>query len=137
MTVQGSSAEPLLVFLVDDDPAVASSLAGILRTSGCRVNTFLSGSDLIAFRPDEPPDVVLTDFIMQPIDGLRVAAWVRSTYPAARIIMITGDETVVLRAARQRLPFPVMEKPLNSIALIAAVRGFELSQSGLSDSSVA
>jgi CheY-like chemotaxis protein len=84
LTIEGSCTEPLLVFLIDDDPAVASALAIVLGTGGCEVKTFLSGRDLIDYQADAPPDVVVTDFMMQPLDGLRVAAWVRNTYPGSR-----------------------------------------------------
>jgi FixJ family two-component response regulator len=130
MTAKGSKTGALLVFLIVDDPAIASAVAGILRTSGCRVNTFLSGSDLVACWWDEPPDVVVTDFVMQPTDGVRISAWVNRTYPDARVIMIAGDEMVVL-------PFPETEKPLNSIALIAAVHDIDLNETDVPDSYIA
>jgi DNA-binding NtrC family response regulator len=109
------------VYLVEDEPDVAWTLSEILRHSGCEVTAFLSGSQLFEHASDRPPDVVVTDFVMQPVDGLNVAAWVRRTYPAARILMITADEQLVRRAERGQLPFRVMEKPLSSAGLIAAV----------------
>lgn len=121
MTVDGSATRPPLVYLVDDEPGVAFTLSEVLRHNGCQVKIFLNGSDLIASPLDDPPDVVITDFVMQPVDGLRVAAWVRSAYPAARILMITADEQLVRRGEGRHLPFRVMEKPLSSASLIAAV----------------
>jgi FixJ family two-component response regulator len=122
-TADGSRTRPLLVFVVEDQPAVATALAGILYSSGCEVKTFLSGRDLMTSPSDATPDVVVTDFIMQPVDGLTIAAWVGNTYPKARIVMITNDEMVVRRTARRDLPFPIIEKPVNSRSLIAAVHG--------------
>jgi len=121
MTVDGSATRPLLVYLVDDEPGVAFTLSEVLRHSGCEVKTFLNGTDLIASPAGEPPDVVITDYVMQPVDGLRVAAWVRSAYPHARILMITADAQLVRRGDARHLPFRVMEKPLTSASLIAAV----------------
>jgi len=123
MIVDGSTTRQLLVYLVDDEPQVAFSLSEILRHSGCQVKSFLSGSDLIAYAADSDPDVVVTDYVMQPIDGLKLAAWVRRTYPKARIIVITADEHLIRRAAGDNLAFQVLEKPLNSTGLIAAVHG--------------
>jgi DNA-binding NtrC family response regulator len=121
MNVDGLATRPPLVYLVDDEPGVAFTLSEVLRHSGCQVKTFLNGSDLIASPPDDPPDIVITDFAMQPVDGLRVAAWVRSAYPGARILMITADAQLVRRGEVKYLPFRVMEKPLTSASLIAAV----------------
>jgi CheY-like chemotaxis protein len=137
MNVPGSSSGSLLVFVVDDDPVVASALAGILRTSGCQVKTFLGGSDLIDYSSDRAPDVVVTDCVIQPMDGLSVAAWVRNSYPTARIVTNAGDAMVVRNAARQNLPFPVMEELLNSIALIAAVHGIDLNETAAPEFSAA
>ena len=135
MTVEGSCTRSLLVLVVDDEPAVASTLARILCTAGCRVRAFHNGRDLVICRMDEPPDVVITDFVMQPMDGLSVAAWVRREYPRARIIMTTEDEEIVRHAFGQRPPFTVMEKPLNSVRLLAAVYGID--DEDLAESSVA
>jgi FixJ family two-component response regulator len=123
ITADGSGT---LVFLVDEDAAVGCALAGILRSSGCAVKTFLSGRDLIAYRSDVPPDVIITEFIVGPMDGLKVAAWAHKTHPNARIIMITGSAQVVRLFTGRHLPFPVMEKPLRSGDLIAAVHGIDL-----------
>lgn len=122
MTAESSVSASPLVFLVDDEPEVAFALSEVLRHSGCQVNTFLNGIDLMAFPTNRAPDVVVTDYAMQPIDGLRVVAWVRCAWPGARILMITADAQLVRRGERRNLPFPVMEKPLNSAGLIAAVR---------------
>jgi CheY-like chemotaxis protein len=125
MGAKGSPTRPLLVYLIDDEPEVAWALSDVLRQTGCEVKTFLSGVDLLADRTGRAPDLVVTDFVMQPVDGLRVAAWVRQTYPGARILMITADEQLVRRAEGRHLPFRVMEKPLTSADLIAAVYGSE------------
>jgi len=134
MTIEGSCTRPLLVFLVDDEPAIVSTLAGILRSTGCSVRAFLSGSDLIACRSEVPPDAVITDFVMQPVDGLRVAAWVKNNYPRARIILITTDKHLPRRAGDRQLPFAVLSKPLDSAALIAAVHGIDLDEAAAPDS---
>lgn len=121
MRFDGTTKRSPLVLLVDDEPLVASTLSDVLRHSGCEVVTFVSGTDVMAYAPECAPDVVVTDFAMQPVDGLRLAAWVRQAYPNARILMITADGHLVQREAGRRLPFRVMEKPLSSAALIAAV----------------
>ena len=128
MTVENPRNRPLVVFLVDEDPAVGTTLTETLRSSGCEVRTFQSGRELVAHRPETPPDVVITEYMVGPIDGLKVAAWTHHAYPEARVIMITGSARVVEHFAGNHLPFPVMEKPLSSAALIAAVHGFDLDE---------
>lgn len=121
MIMDGSMMKQPLVYLVEDGPEVASALSDILRRSGCQVQTFAGGRELIAYPTDTSPDVVVTDYVMQPIDGIAVAVWVKNTYPRARIVMITADEHLARRAAGYPLPFQVLEKPFSSVALIAAV----------------
>ncbi|HTV16075.1 MAG TPA: response regulator [Acidobacteriaceae bacterium] len=118
---EDARTKPLLVYLVEDEPLVACTLSEILRRSGCEVETFLSGPDLMGQPAGRAPDVVVTDFVMQPVDGLRVAAWARRTFPRARIVMITADAELLRREDGRHLPFRVMEKPLSSARLIAAV----------------
>ena len=62
---------------------------------------------------------------MHPVNGLRVAARVKNTYPGARIVMITTDEHLARRAAGDSLPFHVLEKPLSSVAFRDAVHGVD------------
>lgn len=126
MIAKGPAIKPLLVYVVDDEPEVACAFSEILRHSGCQVKTFLNGGDLIDSSTDRAPDVVVTDYVMQPIDGLQVASWVRCTHPGARILMITADEQLVRRGKKGNLPFRVLEKPLSSSALIAAVHDSDL-----------
>jgi two-component system response regulator MprA len=128
MTVDGSLPKPPLVYLVEDEPEIATTLSNVLRYGGCQVRTFLSGGDLLAYQSDSPPDVVVTDYVMQPMDGVRLAGWVRSTWPQARVIMITGDEHLARSAAGYALPYTVMEKPLDSVKLIARVHGIDLDE---------
>ncbi len=128
MTVEGSIPRPPLVYLVEDEPEIAATLSNVLRYGGCTVRTFLNGSDLLAYQADSPPDVVVTDYIMEPMDGVRLAAWVRSSWPTTRVIMITGDAHLTRSAAGYALPYEVMEKPLDSVKLIATVYGLDLDE---------
>lgn len=128
MTAQGSIPRPPLVYLVEDEPEIATTLSNVLRYGGCQVRTFLNGSDLIAYDAGTAPDVVVTDYVMEPMDGVRLAAWVRNTWPEARVIMITGDAHMTRSAAGYPLPYEVMEKPLDSVRLIATVYGIDLDE---------
>jgi two-component system cell cycle sensor histidine kinase PleC len=93
--------KPQTVAIVDDQITnlkILGRLAGSLGT-GVQVRTFERPRDALASFPTDPPDLVITDFIMPEIDG---AAFIRSVRTIAccddvPVIVITAYEDRVLR----------------------------------------
>ena len=85
----------LRILVVDDDPALISSLRSTLQDEGHQVTTAEGGqAGITAFRDaqlrQEPFDVVLTDLGMPYVDGRQVVDSVRAASPHTPIILLTG-----------------------------------------------
>jgi CheY-like chemotaxis protein len=87
-----NSQSPLCV-LIDDDPdflAVAHRFLSIIRPE-LEVLEFLSGIEALDFLASQRADLIVTDFRMPLIDGLRLTKAVRSVDPEVPIVMISND----------------------------------------------
>lgn len=79
------------VLLVDDDPMVLHVLGRILETGGHEVVSAASGADALdVLRGGQRVDVLVTDFGMPEMDGMRLAEEVRGAHPRLPIILVTG-----------------------------------------------
>jgi CheY-like chemotaxis protein len=59
------------VFVVDDEHIIANTFAMILNQSGFDALPLYSGPDAIAICRRKPCDVLLTDVMMNPMNGVR------------------------------------------------------------------
>lgn len=111
------------VLLIDDDEAVLSSMAQLLRAWGCRVDTADSIEHALALAAQMPPDVVLSDYRLrgQQTGGQAIAALralVRSSLPA---LMITGDTAPDRLRETMSSGVPLLHKPLAPGQLLKAL----------------
>ncbi len=87
------------ILLVDDERYVLDSLKELLSLQGYQVDTAESG-ELALEKLDSAQnngqfyDLVLTDLVMQPIDGMQVLETARSIDTGVIVILMTGYATV-------------------------------------------
>jgi signal transduction histidine kinase/ActR/RegA family two-component response regulator len=86
---------PQRILVIDDDPLLLSTLAGILSTDGHSVitaNGGQAGIEVFASRQKskEPFEIVITDLSMPNIDGKKVASTVKEISPRVPVILLTG-----------------------------------------------
>lgn len=75
---RGDSAEPLRVFLVDDDRDVLDAETALLEQAGYRVECTTSSQEALAQIPRSKPDVILIDIMMPELDGLELCGLLRN-----------------------------------------------------------
>lgn len=88
--------------LVVDDNIMDCSLAGSLieKQRGWKVIPAGNGREALERLKTERPDVILTDLVMDEMDGLALVENVRSKYPDVPVILMTahGSEELAIRA---------------------------------------
>ena len=77
------------ILLVDDDMAVRASTEEFLQLSGFNVISATNAEEALATLSTFNPDVVLTDIMMNGMDGLELTRRIKKAYNAA-IIVMTG-----------------------------------------------
>jgi DNA-binding NtrC family response regulator len=83
------------IFVVDDGPVIASSLAAILRTNGFSARSFISPLAALAAARSESPDLVISDVAMPDISGIDLATQMRAQYPKCKILLFSGQATTL------------------------------------------
>jgi two-component system nitrogen regulation response regulator NtrX len=101
------------ILIIDDEPAIRSTLAGILEDEGHRATLCESGEEGIAQLARDEFDVVLLDLWLPGIDGLAVLERL-GTVSGPPVIMISGHGSVDNAVRATRLgAYDFLEKPLS------------------------
>lgn len=85
---------PGRLLVVDDEPAVRSSLKEILEAEGHQVATAASGEEALLQFGQGSFDLILVDLKMEGIDGLQVMIEAKRMMPDTVVIMLTAYGTV-------------------------------------------
>jgi CheY-like chemotaxis protein len=97
-----SIGSPCGTILVVDDNIMDRSLAGsLIEKHLCwKVIPAGNGREAMELLETEQPDVILTDLVMDEMDGLALVENVRSSYPEVPVILMTahGSEALAVRA---------------------------------------
>jgi two-component system nitrogen regulation response regulator NtrX len=102
------------ILIVDDEPAIQSTLRGVLEDEGYRVTAVGGGQDALALLADESPDLVFLDIWMPGLDGLDTLARITRLRPETTVVMISGHGTIETAVKATRLgAYDFIEKPLS------------------------
>lgn len=104
------------VLVVDDHRNFADSLALILNQDGCEASTAYGGEQAVEMAARLCPDVLISDVVMDGMNGIEAAILIRLMFPACEILLLSGQlHTVDLleRARQQGHEFEVLAKPVH------------------------
>lgn len=112
------------MLLVDDEPAILSTLAGILADQGFRTVATESGEEALAIYEAERPDIVFLDVWLADRDGLETLGALRRIDPAAAVVMMSGHGTTATAVRAIKMgAFDYLEKPLSYHRTVDAAAG--------------
>ena len=88
------------ILLVDDDVIITTAIGANLEEEGYEVTTANSGEEAIKLLHDGSFDLVITDLMMTPMDGIEVLKETKKIDPDIMVIVLTGfgDMTSAIRA---------------------------------------
>jgi two-component system response regulator HydG len=91
------------ILVVDDEPEMVALLRRQIEASGWSVTTATSGSDALAEMARQGFDVILTDLVMEGVDGLAILREARRGDGHARVILMTafGSLETAISAMRE------------------------------------
>ena len=111
-----------LIYVVDDDAAIARLVSVNLAARGYRVKEFNSGSQAVAELKIDAPDLVILDIIMPEPDGLEVARQIRQISQVLIMILSVRDETADKLTALDTGAEDYITKPFGIEELLARTR---------------
>ena len=103
------------IFVVDDEPVIASTLAAILQMNGFSARFFTNPLDALAAARSKAPDVVISDVTMPGISGVDFAIKMRALFPQCKILLFSGNPaslSLLEDARTQGHDFPLLVKPV-------------------------
>jgi CheY-like chemotaxis protein len=112
------------VFVIDDEPVIASSLAAILQMNGFSARFFTCPLEALAAARSESPDLVISDVAMPGISGIDLAIQMRAQYPNCMILLFSGQVATLdlLEDARaQGYDFRLLQKPVHPSEFLSAI----------------
>jgi two-component system cell cycle sensor histidine kinase/response regulator CckA len=112
------------VLVVEDDPQVREVTVRCLRSGGYRVLEARDGREALDIAAlEERLHLLLTDVMMQGLDGRAVAGALRRDRPGLRVLYVSGHaEEVIVRRGVLEAGIELLAKPFTPSALLARVR---------------
>ncbi|HEX3727376.1 MAG TPA: sigma-54 dependent transcriptional regulator [Pirellulales bacterium] len=105
---------PVRVLIVDNEAAHAQAVAESLERVGCQCTVATSGPQGVKLIESDAFDIVITDLMMNEVDGLQILAITKEKLPDAEVILVTGHGSVPSAVtAMQQGAFNYLLKPLD------------------------
>ena len=104
---------PIRLLVVDNDEALARAMEESLAKVGYECVVATSGPEGARKIQTDTFDIVVTDLVMNDVDGMEILARSREKLPEAEVILVTGHATVPKAVeAMQQGAFNFLEKPI-------------------------
>jgi signal transduction histidine kinase/DNA-binding response OmpR family regulator len=114
-----------LILLVEDEASLRELVATLLTRLGYRVSAAASGQEALALVQGRSlePALLLTDVIMPGMNGAQLAQCLRRSYPALRVLYMSGyPDEAISRHGVLAPATPFIAKPFTEAALALKVR---------------
>src|SRR3954462_858904 len=105
----------MVILIVDDEPFVAETLAGVFRRAGHQAHWVTSVVRAFLLAQEFHPDLLVADVMMPVSTGIELAIRFRTEFPDCKILLISGQaETndLLEQAKQQGYDFPILAKPI-------------------------
>lgn len=104
------------ILIVDDEAAIADTLALIFRSQMYKAEVAYSGETAIEIIAEWRPDLAIIDVILPGMNGIDLAIAIRSNYPACHVVLFSGHANTAMlleEAGKKGHQFEVLAKPVH------------------------
>jgi CheY-like chemotaxis protein len=112
------------IFVVDDEPVIASTLATILQMNGFSARFFTSPLEALIAAETKAPDLLISDVTMPGISGVDLAIRMKTQHPRCKVLLFTahpGSVALLEDARAQGHDFRLLLKPIPPRELLAEI----------------
>jgi DNA-binding NtrC family response regulator len=109
-----------LVFVVHDEPAIATTAALILCSVGFDARAFTDPLAALKAAQSDPPNLLLSDVVMPGLNGYELSARVVKDCPQCKVLLFSGNPgarencaTTSTEKSLEILPKPIPPERLN------------------------
>ncbi|MFQ5682638.1 MAG: sigma-54-dependent transcriptional regulator [Candidatus Binatia bacterium] len=102
------------ILVVDDETVLAKAIADFLGHYDYSVGISTTGEEALLAIKQEPPDIVVLDYRLPRMDGLKVLRKIKETRPEIEVIMMTAHGSVAGAVEAMKLgAFDYVAKPID------------------------
>jgi len=112
------------ILIVEDEPAIADTLALILSTRGYQVQVAYDAERAIEIIAEWAPTVAIVDVMLPLMNGIDFSIVLKANYPACSIMLFSGQPdtgALLEEALKKGHRFEVLAKPLHPAFLLDTV----------------
>jgi CheY-like chemotaxis protein len=113
-----------VVLVVDDESAIADTLAQILTLSGYAAMPVYDGEEALETALLMPPELLITDVMLPGMSGIELAITMRRIFPDCRVLLFSGQAAtsdLLNSAKRAGHEFTLLSKPVYPTDLLKRV----------------
>jgi len=111
--------------VIDDDKAVADTLAMVLSTEGFEARAVYSGEAGVELARSLEFEFLVTGVVMPQMNGIDAAIQIRELLPGCKVVLVSGhfNTATLLQDAQARgYKFEVLAKPVHPLELFQVLR---------------
>jgi CheY-like chemotaxis protein len=113
------------ILVADDERVIADTLAMILNQSGFEARAVYSGEKALELASVFQPNMLISDVIMNDLNGIDAAIRIRQLLPTIKILLFSGQAAtadLLEKARSQGYEFEILAKPVHPQDLLSKLR---------------
>ena len=112
------------IFVVDDEALIGEFVGAILQQEGFEIACFSDPAVALREFHEAPvkPELLVTDYVMQPMNGMELIQKIRKAIPGFKAILYSGNVTEEITELYETPPDAFLNKPFQPTTLIDVVR---------------
>src|SRR3989304_6898467 len=110
------------ILIVDDDKGFRVATLALLKDNGYTVTAAANGKDAKKILTEARVDLVLSDLVMEGMNGIELLEWIRASVPGTPVMMITGFGSINTAVEAMRLGgYHYITKPCDNDELLIKI----------------
>jgi DNA-binding NtrC family response regulator len=112
------------ILVVDDEEAIADTLALIFRSNGYEARMAYSAEQALELLETWRPDLAIIDVVLPGMNGIEFAIFLKASYPEIHFLLFSGQPGaggMLEEAKKKGHLFEILAKPLHPTFMLATV----------------